>query len=111
MPAPSARRRSRWRPGHAGTDDRVCTRRGDPCRPKKRKSGGDCALADDCCAAIEAYGGPVALSAGIEAGELTALAVVAAVDVRAGQLGATADDLIAALRAAGIRRGILPTIH
>ena len=69
------------------------------------------ALADDCCAAIEAYGGPAALSAGIEAGELTALAVVEALDVRADRLGASAADVIAALRAAGARRGILPTIH
>ena len=57
------------------------------------------------------YGGPAALSAGIEAGELTALTVVEAVDVRADRLGATADDVIAALRAAGRRRGILPTVH
>ena len=69
------------------------------------------ALADDCCEAIEAYGGPAALSAGIEAGELIALAVVEAVDVRADRLGASAADVIAALRAAGARRGILPTIH
>ena len=68
-------------------------------------------LADDCCSAIEAYGGPVALSAGIEAGELTALAVVEAVDVRADRLGASAADVIAALRTAGRRRGILPTVH
>ena len=68
-------------------------------------------LADDCCSAIQAYGGPVALSAGIEAGELTALAVVEAVDVRADRLGASAADVIAALRTAGRRRGILPTIH
>ena len=68
-------------------------------------------LADDCCSAIEEYGGPGALHAGIEAGDPVALAVVEAVDMRAGRLGATADDLIAALRTAGTRRGILPTVH
>ena len=67
-------------------------------------------LADDCCSAIEEYGGPGALHAGIEAGEPIALAVVEAVDVRADRLGATAADVIAALRAAGTRRGLL-TIH
>ena len=51
------------------------------------------ALADDCCEEIEAYGGPAALSAGIEAGELIALAVVEAVDVRADRLGASAADV------------------
>ena len=69
------------------------------------------ALADDCCEAIEAYGGPGALHAGIEAGEPIALAVVEAVDVRADRLGASAADVVAALRVAGARRGMLPTVH
>ena len=68
-------------------------------------------LTDDCCAAIQEYGGPGALHAGIEAGEPITLAVVEAVDVRADRLGASAADVIAALRAAGTRRGILPTVH
>ena len=68
-------------------------------------------LADDCCSAIQEYGGPAALSAGIEAGDPVALAVVEVVDARADRLGATVADVIAALRAAGTRCGILPTVH
>ena len=39
------------------------------------------------------------------------LAVVDAVDVRAVRLGASAAEVIAALRVAGARHGMLPTVH
>ena len=69
-------------------------------------------LADDCCAAIEAYGGAAQLHADIEADDPYALALIAAVDVRADRLGATAADVIAAIRTAASRHGIpVATIH
>ena len=47
----------------------------------------------------------------VEDGEPGAVAFAAEIDERAARLGATDADLRKAIRAAGTRRGMLPTMH
>lgn len=69
------------------------------------------ALAADCLDTVVSVGGPHVLMALIDAGDPDALDYANAIDERAAALGATLADVIAALRAEGRRRGMLPTVH
>ena len=64
------------------------------------------ALADDSLDTVQPYGGPHAFMAAVAAGESGAVAFAEQIDARAARLGASVADVIDAVRAAGIRRGI-----
>ena len=70
-------------------------------------------LANDSLDAVQSWGGPHSFMADCAAGDPAALAVAADIDARAAALGASVADVIKALRAVGIRRGIpgVPQVH
>ena len=68
------------------------------------------ALADDSLDAVQSWGGPHAFMAAVATGERAAVAFAAEIDERARRLGATTADVLAELRRAGVRRGML-TVH
>lgn len=68
------------------------------------------ALADDSLDTVARWGGPHAFMAAVAAGERAAVECAAEIDERARRLGATTADVLAQLRRAGVRRGML-TVH
>ena len=64
-------------------------------------------LASDMCDAIQIAGGHAVFGAAIENGDALAVEAIRIVDVRAARLGATAADVIAALRTEATRRGMV----
>ena len=69
------------------------------------------ALADDSLAAVLTFGGPAGLVDAIADGDPDAQEIAESIEQRALALGASVADVVAALRVAGARRGMLPTVH